>query len=95
MPLHTMIRSGAPSVDPDEGTNPYRTRLRAREVLCLGGRFGFGGMGADVGYPAADEREEPVEAVGGQLAEQDFRTQAGQVRLAVEPPDAQAMQACS
>ena len=34
----------------------------------------------------------PVEAAGGQLAERDFRPQAGQVRLAVEPRDAQGVQ---
>jgi hypothetical protein len=48
----------------------------AREVLCLSSRFGFGGVGADVCNPVVDECEEAVEAVGGQLAERDFRPQA-------------------
>jgi hypothetical protein len=63
-----------------------------REVLWLGGRFGFGGVGADVCDPVADECQEAIEAVGGQLAERDFRPQAGQVRLAVKPRDAQGVQ---
>ncbi|MGB6579293.1 MAG: hypothetical protein WBF34_15390 [Streptosporangiaceae bacterium] len=62
-----------------------------REVLFLGGRFGVGGVCADVCDPVADECEEPVEAVGGQLAERDFRPQAGQVRLAVKLRDAQGV----
>ncbi len=57
-------------------------------LLCLGGRFGFGGVGAGVCNPVVDECEEAVEAVGGQVAERDFRPQAGQVRLTVEPRDA-------
>jgi hypothetical protein len=57
-------------------------------LLCLGGRFGFGGVGAGVCNPVADECEEAVEAVGGQVAERDFRPRAGQVRLTVEPRDA-------
>jgi hypothetical protein len=40
-----------------------------------------------------DERQEPVETVGGQLAERDFRPQTGQVLLPVEPRDAEIMQA--
>ena len=50
-------------------------------------------MGADVCDPVADECQKPVEAAGSQLAERDFRPQAGQVRLAVEPRDAQGVQA--
>ena len=57
-------------------------------LLCLGGRFGFGGVGAGVCNPAVDECEGAVEAVGGQVAERDFRPQAGRVRLTVEPRDA-------
>ena len=56
-----------------------------REVLCLGTLFGFGGVWADVCNPMADECQEPLEAVGGQLTERDFRPQAGQVRFTVEP----------
>ena len=33
----------------------------AHEVLCLGGRFGFGGVDADVCDPMADECQEAVE----------------------------------
>lgn len=57
-------------------------------LLCLGGRFGFGGVGAGVCNPVVDECEGAVEAVGGQVAERDFRPRAGQVRLTVEPRDA-------
>ena len=57
-------------------------------LLCLGGRFGFGGVGAGVCNPGVDECEGAVEAVGGQVAERDFRPQAGRVRLPVEPRDA-------
>jgi hypothetical protein len=60
----------------------------AREVLCLGGRFGFGGVGADVCDPVVDECQEPVEAAGGQLAERDLRPQAGQVRRNQTPSTA-------
>jgi hypothetical protein len=45
-------------------------------------------VGAGVCNPVAGECEEAVEAVGGQVAERDFRPQAGQVRLTVEPRDA-------
>lgn len=58
----------------------YR-RLGVREVLRLGGRFRFGGVCAGVRDPVVDECKEPVEAVGGQLAERDFWPQAGQVRF--------------
>lgn len=57
-------------------------------LLCPGGRFGFGGVGAGVCNPVVDECEGAVEAVGGQVAERDFRPRAGQVRLTVEPRDA-------
>lgn len=57
-------------------------------LLCLGGRFRFGGVGAGVCNPVVDECEGAVEAVGGQVAERDFRPRAGQVRLTVEPRDA-------
>ena len=67
-------------------------RLGMCGVLCLSGRFGFGGVGADICNPLVDECQEAVEAVGGQLAERDFRSQAGQVCLAVEPRDAQGVQ---
>src|SRR5690349_19393285 len=49
------------------------------EVLFLGGWFWVGGVCADVCDPAVDECQETVEAAGGQLAERDFRPQAGQV----------------
>ena len=67
--------------------------LVCADCLCLSGRFGFGGVGADVCNPVVDECEEAVEAIGGQLAERDFRSQTGQVRLAVQPRDTQGVQA--
>ena len=67
-------------------------RLGVREVLCLGGRFRFGGVCAGVCDPVVDECKEPVEAAGGQLAERDFWPQAGQVRFTVEPRDAEGVQ---
>jgi hypothetical protein len=63
-----------------------------REVLFLGGGYGFGGVCANVCDPAVDECQEAVETAGGQLAERDFRTQARQLPVAVEPPDAQGVQ---
>ena len=68
----------------DKIAMPIR-RLGVREGLCLGSRFGFGGVCADVCDPVANERQEPLEAVDGHLAERDFRPQAGQVRFTVEP----------
>ena len=75
----------APSKPAREDASRSERRLGVREVLFLGSRFGFGGVCADVCDPVADECQEPLEAVGGQLAERDFRPQAGQVRFTVEP----------
>jgi hypothetical protein len=66
-----------------------------REVLCLGARFGFGGVCAGVCDPLVDECKELVEAVGGQLAERDFWPHAGQIRFTVEPRDAKGVQSRS
>jgi hypothetical protein len=63
-----------------------------REVLCLGARFGFGGVCPGVCDPVVDEWKEPVEAVGGQIAERDFWPQAGQVRFTVEPRGVEGVQ---
>ena len=71
---------------------PYR-QGGTYKVSCLSSRLGFGGVSADVCDPLVDECQETAEAVGGQFAERDLRPQAGEVRLPVEPRDAQGAQA--
>lgn len=46
-------------------------------------------MGADVCNPVVDDCQEAVEAISGQLTDRDFRSQARQLRLPVQPRDAE------
>jgi hypothetical protein len=84
---------GIDALETGDGT-PER-RVFMRKTLYLRGRFGFGGVGADVCNPVVDdcqEAVEAVEAVSGQFADRDFRSQTSQIRLPVEPRDAEGVQ---